>query len=77
MYAIRSYYVLAKTVKGYGMGESGEGQMIAHQAKKMTVEALRQFRDRFEIPMPDDKLEKLPFISFPPDSPEAKYLAVV
>jgi len=67
--------ILAKTVKGYGMGESGEGQMIAHQAKKMTVEALRQFRDRFEIPMPDDKLDKLPFISFPPDSPEAKYLA--
>ena len=39
--------ILAKTVKGYGMGESGEGQMISHQAKKMNEEALRQFRDRF------------------------------
>src|SRR5437867_5418536 len=44
--------ILAKTVKGYGMGESGEGQMIAHQAKKMTQDALKQFRDRFDIPVP-------------------------
>ena len=42
--------ILPKTVKGYGMGESGEGQMIAHQAKKMTADALRLFRDRFQIP---------------------------
>ena len=55
--------ILAKTVKGFGMGESGEGQMIAHQAKKMTVDALKQFRDRFDIPMPDDKIEAMPFIS--------------
>ena len=48
--------ILAKTVKGFGMGESGEGQMIAHQAKKMTQDALKQFRDRFDIPMPDDKI---------------------
>jgi pyruvate dehydrogenase E1 component len=66
--------ILAKTVKGYGMGESGEGQMIAHQAKKMTQDALRQFRDRFDIPMPDDKLADMPFISLPPDSPEGRYL---
>ena len=66
--------ILAKTVKGYGMGESGEGQMIAHQAKKMTVEALRQFRDRFDIPMPDDRLAELPFISLPKDGPEYAYL---
>jgi pyruvate dehydrogenase E1 component len=66
--------ILAKTVKGFGMGESGEGQMIAHQAKKMTQDALRQFRDRFDIPMPDDKLPALPFISLPKDSPEMKYL---
>ena len=46
--------ILAKTVKGYGMGESGEGQMIAHQAKKMTQDALKQFRDRFDIPITDD-----------------------
>ena len=55
--------ILAKTVKGYGMGESGEGQMIAHQAKKMTQDALKQFRDRFDIPMPDDKIAAMPFIS--------------
>src|SRR5437773_6963296 len=66
--------ILAKTVKGYGMGESGEGQMIAHQAKKMTQEALKHFRDRFDIPMPDDKIAEMPFISFPKDSPEMKYL---
>ena len=47
--------ILPKTVKGYGMGESGEGQMIAHQAKKMTQDALRGFRDRFQIPVPDDR----------------------
>jgi pyruvate dehydrogenase E1 component len=66
--------ILAKTVKGYGMGESGEGQMISHQAKKMTQDALKQFRDRFDIPVPDDKLAELPFISLPADSPERKYL---
>ena len=66
--------ILAKTVKGYGMGESGEGQMIAHQAKKMTHDALKQFRDRFDIPMPDDQIDAMPFISLAPDSPELKYL---
>jgi len=66
--------ILAKTVKGYGMGESGEGQMIAHQAKHMTEAALRQFRDRFQIPVTDDKLAKLEFIRFADDSPEMKYL---
>jgi pyruvate dehydrogenase E1 component len=66
--------ILAKTVKGFGMGESGEGQMIAHQAKKMTVDALKQFRDRFDIPMPDDKIAAMPFISLAKDSPEYKYL---
>ena len=66
--------ILAKTVKGYGMGESGEGQMIAHQAKKMTQDALKQFRDRFDIPMPDDRIAEMPFISLPADSPEGQYL---
>jgi pyruvate dehydrogenase E1 component len=66
--------ILAKTVKGYGMGESGEGQMISHQAKKMTLDALKQFRDRFDIPMPDDRIEAMPFISLAADSPEMKYL---
>ena len=66
--------ILAKTVKGYGMGESGEGQMISHQAKKMTQEALKQFRDRFDIPMPDDKIGEMPFITLAEGSPELKYL---
>ena len=66
--------ILAKTVKGYGMGESGEGQMIAHQAKKMTEDALKQFRDRFDIPMPDERIAEMPFISLPAESPEGRYL---
>ena len=65
--------ILPKTVKGYGMGESGEGQMIAHQAKKMTQDALRGFRDRFAIPVADEDLAKVPFIKLPEDSPEMKY----
>jgi pyruvate dehydrogenase E1 component len=67
--------ILAKTVKGYGMGESGEGQMISHQAKKMNDEALRQFRDRFQIPVSDEALKEVPFVRLPADSPEMKYLA--
>jgi pyruvate dehydrogenase E1 component len=66
--------ILPKTIKGYGMGESGEGQMIAHQAKKMTQDALRGFRDRFQIPVSDDDLAVVPFVRLPDDSPEMKYL---
>src|SRR5437870_5419036 len=66
--------ILAKTVKGYGMGAVGEGKNIAHQQKKMPIEALRQFRDRFAIPIPDDKLADLPYYKPPADSPEMKYL---
>jgi pyruvate dehydrogenase E1 component len=66
--------ILPKTVKGYGMGESGEGQMIAHQAKKMTHDALRGFRDRFQIPVSDADLESVPFVKLAEDSPEMKYL---
>ena len=66
--------ILAKTVKGFGMGESGEGQMISHQAKKMTTEALKQFRERFQIPITDKQFEGLEFIRFADDSPEMKYL---
>jgi pyruvate dehydrogenase E1 component len=53
--------ILAKTVKGYGMGAVGEGKNIAHQQKKMPIEALKQFRDRFNIRLPDDKLADLPY----------------
>src|SRR5438552_347452 len=66
--------ILAKTVKGYGMGEAGEGQMIAHQAKKMKLDALQQFRDRFQIPIADEEFEEMAYIRFAHDSPEMKYL---
>jgi pyruvate dehydrogenase E1 component len=66
--------ILAKTVKGYGMNEAGEGQMITHQQKKMGQSALRQFRDRFQIPLSDDEVEKLPFVRFAEGSEEMRYL---
>ena len=66
--------ILAKTVKGYGMGEAGEGQNITHQQKKMGLEALRKFRDRFAIPVSDEKIETIPFLTLPEGSPELKYL---
>jgi pyruvate dehydrogenase E1 component len=66
--------ILAKTVKGFGMGEAMEGQNIAHQAKKMKAEHIRVFRDRFHLPIPDDQLETLPFYRPPEDSTEMKWL---
>jgi pyruvate dehydrogenase E1 component len=66
--------ILAKTVKGYGMGEAGEGQNITHQQKKMGLEALRKFRDRFAIPVSDEKIETIPFLTLSEGSPELKYL---
>jgi pyruvate dehydrogenase E1 component len=66
--------ILAKTVKGYGMGEAGEGQNITHQQKKMGTASIKAFRDRFELPIPDDKLEEVPFYRPPEDSPEMQYL---
>jgi len=66
--------ILAKTVKGYGMGEAGEGQNITHQQKKMGTASIRAFRDRFNVPVPDDKLEEVPFFKPPADSPEMAYL---
>ncbi|AMA64741.1 Pyruvate dehydrogenase E1 component [Candidatus Arsenophonus lipoptenae] len=66
--------ILAKTIKGYGMGTIAEGKNIAHQVKKMDIEGIRYFRDRFNIPVTDDQLEKLPFVSFKKDSDEYKYL---
>jgi pyruvate dehydrogenase E1 component len=66
--------ILAKTVKGYGMGEAGEGQNITHQQKKVNVEALRHFRDRFNIPVTDEQLPNLPFVRPAEDSLEMAYL---
>ena len=65
--------ILTKTVKGYGMGAAGEAQMMAHSAKKMNLEALKAFRDRFNIPVADTEIESLPLIRFPEDSEEMKY----
>lgn len=66
--------VLAKTIKGYGMGSAGEGMNITHQQKKMTIEQLRAFRDRFSIPINDDEITDIPFYRPADDSPEIKYL---
>jgi len=66
--------ILPKTIKGFGMGESGEAQNITHQQKKMTIESIRRFRDRFQIAVPDEKLEEVPLVNFAPGSPEAEYM---
>ncbi|HEX7686732.1 MAG TPA: pyruvate dehydrogenase (acetyl-transferring), homodimeric type, partial [Burkholderiaceae bacterium] len=66
--------LLVKTVKGFGMGKSGEAKNTAHQTKKLTDEDVRAFRDRFDIPIPDEKLAELPFFKPEPHTPEMKYL---
>ena len=66
--------ILAKTIKGYGMGVSGEGQMITHQAKKMTEAALLAFRDRFELPLTDAQVRDAEYYKPAEDSPEMQYL---
>ncbi|GGD49198.1 pyruvate dehydrogenase E1 component [Malaciobacter pacificus] len=70
----RPTVILAKTVKGYGMGEAAEGKNIAHGVKKVDVDSLRQFRDRFKIPFSDEELENLPYYKFAEDSVEMKYM---
>lgn len=66
--------ILAKTVKGFGMGEAGEGLNITHQQKKLNDEALIAFRNRFNIPLSDEDVDRLPFYCPAADSPEMKYL---
>jgi pyruvate dehydrogenase E1 component len=66
--------ILAKTVKGYGMGEAGEGQNITHQQKKMGEANLREFRERFHLPLSDEEIAKVSFLSFPEGSTEHDYL---
>ena len=66
--------VLAKTVKGYGMGTSGEAQNITHQQKKLDEASIIQFRDRFNVPIPDDKIADIPYYYPGDNSPEIKYL---
>ena len=66
--------ILAKTIKGYGMGAAGEGMNITHQQKKMGLEELKAFRDRFKIPVPDDQIAEVPFYRPAEDSVEMQYL---
>jgi pyruvate dehydrogenase E1 component len=70
----RPTVILAKTIKGYGMGESGEGQNITHQQKHMADAALAAFRDRFGLALTDEQLKELPFLRFGDDSEEMAYL---
>lgn len=66
--------LLVKTIKGYGMGKSGEGKNIAHQVKKLTDFDIKAFRDRFNIPVPDEKISEIPFCKPEENTPEMEYL---
>jgi len=66
--------ILAKTIKGYGMGTAGEAQNITHQQKKMGTTSLKDFRDRFKLPIEDKDIDEIPYLTFPENSPEAKYM---
>ncbi len=66
--------ILAKTIKGYGMGSSGEAQNISHQQKKMSEISLTHFRDRYELPVTDEEMQKLPYLTFPEGSKELAYM---
>ncbi|WP_028294132.1 pyruvate dehydrogenase (acetyl-transferring), homodimeric type [Oceanobacter kriegii] len=66
--------ILAQTVKGYGLGEAGEASNPTHSVKKLDKESLKQFRDRFGIPLSDEQLETVPYYRPAPDSPEMKYM---
>ncbi|NNC24291.1 pyruvate dehydrogenase (acetyl-transferring), homodimeric type [Salinisphaera sp. USBA-960] len=70
----RPTVILTQTVKGYGMGEAGEAQNITHQQTEMREEALKTFRDRFDIPIGDDKIAEAPFYKPPEDSAEMQYM---
>jgi pyruvate dehydrogenase E1 component len=66
--------ILAKTVKGYGMGKIGQGKNTTHQQKKLETQHVREYRDRYRIPVPDDKLDDVPFYKPDENSPEMRYL---
>jgi len=70
----RPTVILAKTIKGYGMGESAEGKNIAHSVKKVNMDILKEFRDRFNIPLDNKQLEDIPYYLPPQDSQEMKYM---
>ena len=66
--------ILAKTIKGFGMGQAGEAMNISHQQKKMDIEQITRFRDRFNLPVPNEKIAELPYLHFAEDSEEYKYI---
>ncbi len=66
--------ILAQTIKGYGLGETGEGRNVTHQQKKLNEEELKEFRTRFGIPISDDDIAAMPFYRPDDDSPEIQYL---
>ena len=66
--------ILARTIKGYGLGEVGEGRNITHQQKKLNEEELLSFRDRFNVPLTDKQAMQAPFLKQPEDSEEIQYL---
>jgi pyruvate dehydrogenase E1 component len=66
--------ILAKTIKGYGMGEAGQAMNITHQQKKMQVESLKQFRDQFRLPISDDEITHVPYLTFEEGSKELEYM---
>ncbi len=66
--------ILAKTIKGYGMGQAGEAMNTSHQQKKMDKDQIARFRDRFSLPVKDEEIDALPYLKFPEDSEEYKYM---
>jgi pyruvate dehydrogenase E1 component len=70
----RPTVILAKTIKGYGLGEAGEGRNVTHQQKKLNEKELREFRARFGVPISDEEIAETPFFRPPPDSVETRYL---
>ena len=70
----RPTVILAKTIKGYGLGEAGEGKNITHQQKKLNEDELREFRGNFGIPITDEEIAYAPFYKPAEDSPEMQYL---
>jgi transketolase N-terminal domain/subunit len=66
--------ILAKTIKGFGMGQAGEAMNISHQQKKLDYDAIKRFRDRFSLPVRDDQIKELPYLKFAEGSPELTYM---
>src|SRR6202000_813430 len=66
--------ILAKTIKGYGMGEHGQAMNITHQQKKLPIETLKKFRDQFRLPLSDEQIADVPYLTFEEGSKELEYM---